>query len=80
MRRLLREGGVLFVSMPNCESPAWHLLNSLDANPYWPEVEHYHNFGRSTLYSLLEQHGFRPLRYGVSERYRVCMEVLALRV
>jgi SAM-dependent methyltransferase len=78
-RRLLREGGVLFVSMPNCESPAWQLLNGANANPYWPEVEHYHNFGRSTLYSLLEQHGFRPVRYGVSERYRVCMEVVAVK-
>ena len=78
--RLLEDGGLLFVSMPNSESPAWEILNRANANPYWGEVEHYHNFGRSRLYSLLEETGFRPLRYGISERYRVCMEVIAEKV
>jgi SAM-dependent methyltransferase len=77
--RLLEPGGVLFVSMPNSESPAWDILNRANANPYWGEVEHYHNFGRSRLFSLLEEMGFRPQRYGISERYRVCMEVIAVK-
>jgi SAM-dependent methyltransferase len=77
--RLLEPGGVLFVSMPNSESPAWDILTRANANPYWGEIEHYHNFGRSRLFSLLEEMGFRPLRYGISERYRVCMEVIAVK-
>jgi SAM-dependent methyltransferase len=75
--RLLAPGGILFLSMPNSEAPLWAVLNAANANPYWGEIEHFHNFGRTRLYRLLEEAGFRPLRYGVSERYRVCMEVIA---
>lgn len=77
---LLAPGGVLFLSMPNLDSMAWKLLDGARQNPYWGELEHYHNFGRARLYALLEETGFRPLRYGISERYRVCMEVLAERL
>jgi SAM-dependent methyltransferase len=76
---LLEPGGVLFVSMPNSGSPIWHFLNSQNANPYWGEMEHYHNFSRERLYSLLDTHGFTPKRYGISKRYRACMEVVAIK-
>ncbi|HZH52843.1 MAG TPA: class I SAM-dependent methyltransferase [Microvirga sp.] len=78
-RRLLRPGGVLFLSMPNMGAFAWRALDSARANPYWGELEHYHNFTRDRLYLLLEEHGFTPREYGISERYRVCMEVIAMR-
>lgn len=77
VRKLLKENGVLFLSMPNSDSMLWQMLNQNDANPYWGELEHYHNFSRTRLYRLLEECGFKPLRYGVSERYRACMEVIA---
>jgi 2-polyprenyl-3-methyl-5-hydroxy-6-metoxy-1,4-benzoquinol methylase len=76
---LLEDGGVLFVSMPNSENVLWRSLDAANANPFWGELEHYHNFGRSRLYSLLGEFGFKPLRYGISERYRVCMEVVAVK-
>ena len=75
--RLLRPDGLLFLSMPNRDSFVWRRLDMLRANPYWGELEHYHNFGRTRLYRLLEDHGFTPIAYGVSERYRACMEVVA---
>jgi SAM-dependent methyltransferase len=75
--RLLADDGVLLISMPNTENVLWDLLTRGDINPYWGELEHYHNFSRSRLYELLEEQGFEPVRYGVSERYRVCMEVIA---
>ena len=78
-RGLLAEGGVLFISMPNRDCAVWKFLDGQKANPYWGEIEHYHNFGRTRLYELLEETGFSPVRYGISERYRVCMEVVALR-
>jgi hypothetical protein len=56
----------------------WWLLDANGVNPYWGEIEYYHNFSRKRLYALLEEHGFRPAEYHVSERYRVCMEVIAL--
>lgn len=78
--RLLRDGGLLFLSMPNSDSFLWETLTRNEANPYWAELEHYHNFGRRRLYRLLAEHGFAPRRYGVSVRYRACMEVIAQKV
>lgn len=77
---LLAEGGILFISMPNTESAVWQMLDAQNANPYWGEIEHYHNFSRSRLYALLREFGFEPLRYGISERYRACMEVIARKI
>lgn len=73
-RRLLADNGVLLLSMPNSDCAMWR---ALDNNPYWSEVEHYHNFGRRRLYDLLRECGFEPLKYGVSERYIACMEIVA---
>src|SRR5262249_25547322 len=75
-RNLLSPAGVLLVSMPNYGSPVWRYLDSTKANPYWGELEHFHNFSRERLYSLMHEHGFEPLRYDISRRYRLCMEVL----
>lgn len=76
MRRLLQPEGVVLVSMPNFGCAAWRLLDASNANPYWGELEHFHNFSRSRLYALMKDHGFEPISYGVSERYRLCMEVV----
>jgi len=76
-RGLIQDGGVLLVSMPNCSAPLWHHWNANDVNPYWQEIEHYHNFTRESLYALLEKTGFKPRHYAISQRYRCCMEVLA---
>lgn len=75
--RLLSDDGVLFVSLPNMESMLWRTMDRQRANPYWAEIEHYHNFGRTRLYALLAEMGFEPVRYGISERYRAGMEVIA---
>jgi len=80
VRERLVDDGILLLSMPNSDAPAWQLLDRVNANPYWGEIEHYHNFGRARLYRLLNEMGFAPLRYGISERYRVCMEVIARKI
>jgi 2-polyprenyl-3-methyl-5-hydroxy-6-metoxy-1,4-benzoquinol methylase len=76
-RRLLASDGILFLSMPSFKCPAWCILDAQEANPYWGELEHFHNFSRARLFALLREVGFAPVSYGVSERYRVCMEVIA---
>jgi len=76
-RTLIADTGVLLISMPNASAPLWGHLNTMNGNPYWAEIEHYHNFTRESLYSVLQRTGFTPIRYSVSERYRCCMEVLA---
>ena len=77
---LLVADGLLLVSMPNSDCYAWRMLDRLNSNPFWGELEHYHNFGRKNLYALLRQQGFEPVSYGVSERYYLCMEVIARKV
>ena len=77
--RLLRPDGVLFLSMPNIDNTVWRRLRANGVNAYWGEIEHYHNFPRKRLSALLEEHGLRPVESHISERYRVCMEVIAVK-
>ena len=77
---LLNDHGLLFISMPNLESFMFQSLDRAGQNPYWGELEHFHNFTRRTLFMLLRGAEFRPLSYGISLRYSACMEVIAQRV
>lgn len=79
VHRMMQPGGALFVSMPNMDSIVWRVLDASGTNPYWGELEHYHNFSRARLTQLLEAHGFTFAEYNISERYRSCMEVIARR-
>lgn len=79
VKRLLKKDGVLLISLPNSETILWDLVTRNNDNPYWGEIEHYHNFGRSRLYDLLREFDIEPVRYGISERYRLGMEVIAIR-
>lgn len=76
-RKRMSAGGLLLVSMPNTDSFAWRALDFAGANPYWGEIEHYHNFSRDRLERLLTETGFETLNYSVSRRYRACMQVIA---
>jgi protein O-GlcNAc transferase len=78
-RQLLQPGGLLFLSMPNADAFVWQASTRAGTNPYWGEIEHYHNFGRRRLTALLEECGFAVVRYSVSFRYRMCMELIARR-
>lgn len=75
---LLDDNGMLFISMPNLESIGWKLIDQQENGRhfYWDEIEHHHNFTKKRLYSLLEETGFSPVNYGVSKRYRSCMEIV----
>jgi SAM-dependent methyltransferase len=76
-RRILADDGVLLLSMPNTDCFAWKCLDHRGENPYWGELEHYHNFGYRRLCALLAEFGFVATSYGISERYYLCMEVIA---
>ena len=78
--RLLADGGLVFVSMPNTDTFVWRVLERQGKNPYWAELEHYHNFNRERLYAVLEGCGFEPCEYAVSERYLSGMEVFARKI
>jgi SAM-dependent methyltransferase len=76
-RELINRSGILLVSMPNASAPLWHYWNETNQNPYWKELEHYHIFTRERMYALLQEAGFKPCHYAISQRYRACMEILA---
>jgi len=71
---------VIFISLPNMSAPIWDILNRHKANPYWGEIEHFHNFSRERLVSLLKEYDFDYCHYGISERYRACMEMAARKI
>lgn len=76
----MEPNGLLIISTPNRESIVWDLTTEVGANPYWGNIEHYHCFTRTNLYDLLGKCGFKPLLFGIGNRYRCTMEVIALRV
>lgn len=77
--KLLDTDGALFISCPNRECSSFRHMTQLKSNPYWIEIEHYHNFSRRSLMWLLSQCGFRPVSYNVSTRYKACMEIIAVK-
>lgn len=72
--RLLRDGGVLWLSTPNYESAFSQLHKAED--PMWREPFHITYFSRESLMRLVEQVGFRVMRYSVSNHYNGSMELL----
>ena len=75
----MEEGGCLLISCPNSESWIWKFATSQNENTYFDSIEHYHNFSRTRLGSLLNECGFNVIKYGISERYRSGMEFVAKR-
>ncbi len=73
----LRSGGVLTISCPNRDSLVWDAWNEEGINPYWSEIEHYHNFSFRHLREVLALHGYDRVTCSVSPRYRACMQVIA---
>jgi SAM-dependent methyltransferase len=79
VRSALRPEGLLLVSCPNLDCGSWRRSTVDGTNLYWGEIEHLHNFSRTSLMRLLAEEGFVSLEYSVSTRYRSCMEVIARR-
>ncbi len=77
---ILEENGIIVISMPNIESMLWKIMSQNNKNPYLGEIEHYHNFSRTRLYKLLNDFSIEPIHYGISERYRACMEIIAKKI
>lgn len=70
--------GAVFISCPNMDTVSWRYLDSVGKQPYWEEQEHYHNFTRARLETLLKECGFTPVEYMVSSRYQSGMEIIAV--
>ena len=75
--RLLGDGGVTVISLPDSTSASWRIMEHQGANPYWAELEHHHNFSRASLAALLERCGFTVAEFGIAYRYKAQIEVYA---
>lgn len=78
-RQALKPFGKLFVSCPSAGSIVWDALTLGGINPYWSELEHFHNFTRRRLSALLVASGFTEPVFSVSERYRLGMELITVK-
>lgn len=72
--RLLKDGGVLWLSTPNYESSFSRMMKVND--PMWREVEHISYFNKDGLLRVLESVGFSLEDYTVSNRYNGSMELI----
>ena len=72
--RLLKDGGVLWLSTPNYESSFSRMMKVND--PMWREVEHISYFNKDGLLRVLESVGFSLEEYTVSNRYNGSMELI----
>lgn len=79
INRLMRDGGILVLSMLNMETVVWRALEATRSNPYWAELERYHNFTRSGLVALLKAKGFKLQEYDIGQGHRSGMEVVAVK-
>lgn len=77
--RLLKPGGVVFLSMPNVATMVWRLRDVGGNNPAWGDVETCHSFTRDRLYALLQTQGFKPAAYNAGDRGHSVMEVIAVK-
>lgn len=76
---VLRPGGLIVISMPDLSCSSWKMMDAANLNPYWIELEHYHNFGRDRLIALLKDCGFDMVDFAIPNRYKAQMELYAVR-
>ena len=76
---VLRPGAVLVVSTADMSSSSWQAMETEKSNPYWTDLERYHNFSRDRLLLLLRDSGFEIADFAIAGRARAQMEIYAVR-
>ena len=71
--------GALVMSMPDLMSSSWKVMDAENANPYWMELEHYHNFSLERIVALLRDSDFEIVDFAIPNRYKAQMEIYAVR-
>lgn len=66
----------LVISVPNMSNVAAKLMTARGVNPYWKELEHYHNFCGYRIRELLHECGWFVSQQRFSKRYRLGLEIL----
>jgi len=76
---VLSPGGVLVISVADMLSSSWRTMEAEKVNPYWMDLERYHNFARDPLIALLSATGFEIADLRLSPRSAAQLEIYALR-
>jgi SAM-dependent methyltransferase len=74
--RALKPTGALFISCPDYDCLDWSEADKEESNPYWGEVEHYHNFSAARLCTILKEFGYKMVDRAKSERFIIGMELI----
>ncbi len=70
---------MLVVSTADLASSGWKGLDAEKRNPYWMDLERYHNFSRERLTAVLQESGFEIVDFATPSRARAQMEFYAVR-
>jgi predicted O-linked N-acetylglucosamine transferase (SPINDLY family)/SAM-dependent methyltransferase len=77
--QILRPGGVLVLSTPDLTSSVWKAMDVEQTNPYWMDLERYHNFSRDRIVGLLNDSGFEVVDFAIPARSKAQIELYAVR-
>jgi protein O-GlcNAc transferase len=77
--QVLRPGGVLVVSTADMSASSWRAMETEKVNPYWTDLERFHNFNREQLLALLRESGFEIGDFSVGDRAPAQVEIYAVR-
>jgi len=77
--QVLSPGGVLVISTADMASSSWRTMEADKANPYWKDLERYHNFTRERLVALVSDCGFDVVDFRLPQRSAAQMEIYAVR-
>jgi SAM-dependent methyltransferase len=75
--RLLRPGGLVYLSTPNLDSRAWSEQEAKGLNAEWEQVERNHLFSREHICWALRKAGLEPCDFMASPTSAVGMELCA---
>ena len=65
------------ISLPDCTSASWRIMEHQGANPYRAELEHHHCFSRASLVALLGRCGFAVADIAIAHRCKAQIEFCA---
>lgn len=77
--QVMRPGGVLVVSTADMSASSWRAMEAEKVNPYWTDLERFHNFNREQVLGLLRESGFEIADFALAVRAPAQMEIYAVR-
>jgi protein O-GlcNAc transferase len=77
--QILKPGGVLVLSTADLASSVWKAMDAEKNNPYWMDLERFHNFSRDRLVALVQGSDFDIVAFATPTRAKAQIELYAVR-